>query len=121
MVCPVSRAAAQHADQVGLSDEIDAARASFIARRASELRQAAVSRGHMKFEGDLRDVGEILGPLEHQSDMMVFNAIYAALNGNTAAIVAVLNDELQRCCENEAEKEWLLECHEINHRTYKIN
>lgn len=116
MTCPVSRDAARHAEQAGLLEEMDAARASFIECRASELRQQAITRGHVRFDGDVWDLAQMLGPLEHQTEMQVFAAIYAALNGNTAAIVAVLNDELQRWCEDAADKEWQQQCRETNSR-----
>ncbi|EBQ8762717.1 hypothetical protein BKM35_22030 [Salmonella enterica] len=113
MICHVSRAEAEYADQNGLLDEMDAARDSFIERRADELRQQAITRGHVRFNGELLDVGEILGPLEHQTDMQVFAAIYSAINGNPTAIMAALNDELQQWCEDAAAKEWQQECHQI--------
>ncbi len=113
MICPVARAEARHADQNGLLDEMDAARDSFIERRADELRQQAITRGHVRVNGELLDVGEILGPFEHQTDMQVFAAIYSAINGNATAIMAALSDELQRWCEDAAAKEWQQECHQI--------
>lgn len=113
MICPVSRAEAEYADKNGLLDELDAARDSFIEHRAEELRQQAITRGHVRINGELWDVAEMLGPLEHQTDMQVFAAIFSALNGNAAAIMAALNDELQRWCEDAAAKEWQQECQKI--------
>lgn len=113
MICPVSRAEAEYADHNGLLDEMDAAHDSFIQRRAEELMQQAISKGHVRVNGELWDVAEMLGPFEHQTDMQVFAAIFSALNGNATAIIATLKDELKQWCKDAAEKEWQQECHEI--------
>lgn len=106
MICVNSVAADNYAEQMGILDELDIAREQFIDRRAAELRHQAITKGHVRINGEIFDVGEILGGLEHQTNMQVYTAVYAALNGNMAAIQAAYQEELTTWCERAAGKEW---------------